>query len=104
MGMSVMTQQYRERLNEAAGKGNAAESLQLDHYDSVRSHVQGRLEEEVRQLEARILALRQTPTPHSAIIIATYERMIDRKRGFMRRWGMGERRWRQPAEMLETLS
>lgn len=69
---------------------NLAGSLRLDRYDSVRDHVQSRLEEEVRQLEMRISALRQTPSPHSAIIIATYERMIERKRGFMRRWGMME--------------
>lgn len=97
--MSVMTQDHRGMVNYVTSNGDVAESLQLDRYDSVRSHVQSRLEDEVRQLEARILALRQTPSPHSAIIIATYERMIDRKRGFMRRWGMGERSWRRTMDM-----
>ncbi len=80
-------------------KDAVPDSLKLDRYDSVRDHVQNRLEEEVRQLEARIVALRQTPSPHSAIIIATYERMIERKRGFMRRWGMTDKQWRERFEL-----
>ncbi|WP_227519837.1 hypothetical protein [Mangrovitalea sediminis] len=62
----------------------------LDQFDSVRDHVQTKLHREVVLLEKRIDALRKAPTPHSAIIIDTYERMIDRKLGFMRRWGMDE--------------
>lgn len=62
----------------------------LDQFDSVRDHVQAKLHREVVLLERRIEALRQSPTPHSAIIIDTYERMIDRKLGFMRSWGMDE--------------
>ena len=62
----------------------------LDQFDSVRDHVQAKLHREVVLLEQRIEALRQSPTPHSAIIIDTYERMIDRKLGFMRSWGMEE--------------
>lgn len=100
--MRIMTQEHRGTVNYTACNGEVVESLQLDRYDSVRSHVQSRLEDEVRQLEARIQALRQTPTPHSSIIIATYERMIDRKRGFMRRWGMGERNWRRNLELMES--
>lgn len=65
--------------------------VHLDQHDSVRSHVCQRLSAEVRRLEARIETLQRTDAPHAAIIIATYERMIERKRSFMVRWGLGER-------------
>lgn len=62
--------------------------VNLDQHDSVRSHVCRRLSDEVARLERRIETLRLTRAPHAAIIIATYERMIDRKKGFMNNWGM----------------
>ncbi|MDX1634332.1 MAG: hypothetical protein R3280_06840 [Marinobacter sp.] len=66
--------------------------VHLDQHDSVRTHVCQRLSDEVRRLENRIESLRRTDAPHAAIIIATYERMIERKRGFMARWGLADRR------------
>ncbi|WP_404366447.1 hypothetical protein [Marinobacter sp.] len=68
---------------------NMARPVQLDQYDSVRDHVWLRLNDEVVRLERRLETLRDTQAPHASIIIATYERMIDRKKGFMKRWGMG---------------
>ena len=65
--------------------------VNLDQHDSVRSHVNRRLSDEVARLERRIETLRLTRAPHAAIIIATYERMIDRKKGFMNNWGMDNR-------------
>lgn len=65
--------------------------VNLDQYDSVRSHVNRRLSDEVARLERRIETLRLTRAPHAAIIIATYERMIERKKGFMNNWGMDDR-------------
>lgn len=61
----------------------------LNRHDSVREHLQQRLNREVADLEDRIQSLRRSRAPHTAIIIATYERMIDRKKGFMSTWGMG---------------
>ncbi|TBW49806.1 hypothetical protein EZI54_19010 [Marinobacter halodurans] len=61
----------------------------LNRHESVREHLQERLNREVADLEERIEALRRSRAPHTAIIIATYERMIDRKKGFMSTWGMG---------------
>lgn len=61
----------------------------LNRHDSVREHLQQRLYREVADLEGRIETLRRSRAPHTAIIIATYERMIDRKKGFMSTWGMG---------------
>lgn len=63
----------------------------LNRHESVREHLQERLKREVADLEERIEMLRRNQAPHTAIIIATYERMIDRKKGFMSTWGMGER-------------
>ncbi|ROU01386.1 hypothetical protein EB809_04610 [Marinobacter sp. R17] len=61
----------------------------LNRHESVRKHLQERLNREVADLEERIESLRRSRAPHTAIIIATYERMIDRKKGFMSTWGMG---------------
>lgn len=63
-------------------------SVNLDHHDSVRSHVCQQIRSEVARLEQRIETLRLTQAPHAAIMIATYERLIDRKRGFLRNWDM----------------
>ncbi|WP_148861107.1 hypothetical protein [Marinobacter fonticola] len=69
----------------------------LNRHESVREHLQERLNREVADLEERIEMLRRNQAPHTAIIIATYERMIDRKKGFMTTWGMGERtRFQRP--------
>ena len=43
---------------------------------------------EVARLERRIETLRLTKAPHAAIMISTYERMIDRKKGFLKNWDM----------------
>ncbi|WP_166268704.1 hypothetical protein [Marinobacter caseinilyticus] len=67
---------------------SAARPVHLDQHDSVRTHVCRRLSDEVERLERRIETLRLIQAPHTAIIITTYERMIDRKKGFMKNWGM----------------
>lgn len=43
---------------------------------------------EVERLERRIETLRLIRAPHAAIMIATYQRLIDRKKGFLRNWGL----------------
>ena len=58
------------------------------HHDSVRSHVCQQVSTEVARLERRIETLRLTKAPHAAIMISTYERMIDRKKGFLKNWDM----------------
>jgi hypothetical protein len=63
-------------------------SVRLDQYDSVRSHVCQQISTEVERLERRIETLRLTQAPHAAIMISTYERMVDRKKGFLRNWDM----------------
>ena len=62
--------------------------VKLDHHDSVRSHVCQQVSTEVARLERRIETLRLTKAPHAAIMISTYERMIDRKKGFLKNWDM----------------
>lgn len=68
-----------------------ARAVELDQHESVRSHVHRRLNDEVAQLERRIETLRLTKAPHTAIMISAYERMIDRKKGFMLSWGFDPR-------------
>lgn len=63
-------------------------SVRLDQHESVRSHVRQQIRNEVERLESRIEDLRLTRAPHAAIMISTYERMVDRKRGFLRNWDM----------------
>lgn len=65
-----------------------ASRVELGQYDSVRSHVRQQVSDEVRKLERRIEALRLTQAPHAEIIISAYERMIERKRGFLQNWDM----------------
>ena len=43
---------------------------------------------EVERLERRIESLRLVKAPHAAIMISTYERMIDRKKGFLQNWDL----------------
>ncbi|MCL7942660.1 hypothetical protein [Marinobacter sp. ATCH36] len=64
--------------------------VKLDHHDSVRSHICQQISTEVERLERRIETLRLIKAPHAAIMISTYERMIDRKKGFLRNWNMQE--------------
>lgn len=66
----------------------SARSVNLDHHDSVRSHVCEQIRSEVERLERRIETLRLIRAPHAAIMIATYQRLIDRKKGFLRNWGL----------------
>ena len=63
-------------------------SVMLDHHDSVRSHVRHQISTEIERLERRIETLRLIRAPHAAIMISTYERMIDRKKGFLRNWDL----------------
>ena len=63
-------------------------SVKLDQHDSVRSHVSQQISTEVERLERRIETLRLTQAPHVAIMISAYQRMIDRKKGFLRNWDL----------------
>ncbi|MBR9870317.1 MAG: hypothetical protein GYB26_04190 [Gammaproteobacteria bacterium] len=65
-----------------------ASRVELGHYDSVRTHVRQQVCDEVRKLERRIETLKLTQAPHAEIIISAYERMIERKRGFLQNWDM----------------
>ncbi|RBW52026.1 hypothetical protein [Marinobacter sp. F3R11] len=58
-------------------------NVQLDHHDSVRSHVHQQVSTEVERLERRIEILRLTQAPHVPVMISAYERMIDRKKSFL---------------------
>jgi len=62
--------------------------VKLDQHDSVRSHVQQQVCDEVQRLERRIETLRLTKAPYAAIMISTYERMISRKKGFLQNWDL----------------
>ena len=66
----------------------AAREVKLDHHDSVRNHVHQQVRSEVERLERRIKTLRLVKAPHAAIMISTYERMIDRKKGFLQNWDL----------------
>lgn len=77
-----------EKNNIAPPMPEQPRSVNLDHHGSVRSHVQQQISSEVARLERRIESLRLTEAPHAAIMISTYERMIDRKRGFLKNWEM----------------
>lgn len=74
-----------------APEESTARSVKLDHHDSVRDHVHQRVSSEVERLERRIETLRLTTAPHAAYMISTFERMIDRKKGFLRNWDLGDR-------------
>lgn len=63
-------------------------SVRLDQHESVRSHVRQQISTEVERLERRIETLRLIRAPHAAIMISAYERMIDRKKGFLRNWDL----------------
>lgn len=65
--------------------------VRLDHHDSVRSHVHQQVSTEVERLERRIEILRLAKAPHVAVMISTYERMIDRKKGFLQSWALDGR-------------
>lgn len=62
--------------------------VKLDHHDSVRSHVREQVSSEVERLEHRIETLRLVRAPHAAIMISAYQRMLDRKKGFLKNWGL----------------
>ncbi|MCM0613969.1 hypothetical protein KFJ24_15890 [Marinobacter sediminum] len=68
--------------------GRRERAVKLDHHDSVRSHVYQQVSSEVERLERRVHTLRLTNAPHAAIMISTYERLIDRKKGFLQNWNM----------------
>lgn len=66
----------------------AHREVKLDHHDSVRHHVHQQVRSEVERLERRIETLRLVKSPHAAIMISTYERLIDRKKGFLQNWDL----------------
>jgi hypothetical protein len=78
----------KNKLSSVAAPPEQPRSVRLDQHDSVRSHVRQRISSEVERLERRIETLRLTRAPHAAIMISTYERMIDRKKGFLKNWDM----------------
>ena len=63
-------------------------SVKLDHHDSVRSHIRQQIMAEVAQLEHRIELLRLTRAPHASLMISAYERVVERKRGFLKNWDL----------------
>ncbi|WP_077529889.1 hypothetical protein [Vreelandella utahensis] len=69
-------------------RAEAETDIALDQFESVHDHLQKRLCRELRSLQDRVDALRQSPTAHSASIVSTYERLIRKKRAFMEQWGM----------------
>ena len=69
-------------------RAEAETDIALDQFESVHDHLQQRLCRELRSLQDRVDALRQSPTAHSASIVSTYERLIRKKRAFMEQWGM----------------
>ncbi|MCG8520363.1 hypothetical protein [Marinobacter sp. CA1] len=66
-------------------------AVDLDQHDSVRSHVNQRIHDEVAQLERRIESLRLVNAPYADLMITTYQRMLDRKRGFIAQWELDQR-------------
>lgn len=77
-----------DKYTRSQAKADRPRPVKLDHHDSVRSHVCQQISTEVERLERRIETLRLTKAPHAAIMISTYERMIDRKKGFLRNWNL----------------
>lgn len=77
-----------DKYTQSQARSDQPRPVKLDHHDSVRSHVCQQISTEVERLERRIETLRLTKAPHAAIMISTYERMIDRKKGFLRNWNM----------------
>ncbi len=61
-------------------------SVKLDQHDSVRHHVQEQVRSEVERLERRIETLRLMKSPHAEIMLSTYQRLLDRKKGFLQSW------------------
>jgi len=77
-----------DKNNASSAPQELPRSVNLDQHDSVRSHVRQQISGEVERLERRIETLRLIEAPHTAIMISTYERMIDRKLGFLRNWDL----------------
>lgn len=77
-----------DKYTRSQAKAVQPRPVKLDHHDSVRTHVCQQISTEVERLERRIETLRLTKAPHAAIMISTYERMIDRKKGFLRNWNL----------------
>ncbi|MBK1872445.1 hypothetical protein FE848_04355 [Marinobacter sp. 1-3A] len=67
--------------------------VRLDHHDSVCTHVHQQVCTEVERLERRIEILRLAKAPHVAVMISAYERMIDRKKGFLQNWQLDGQRY-----------
>lgn len=72
-------------------QGQTERTVDLDHHDSVRTHVHQCVSSEVERLQRRIEILRLTPTPHAAFMISSYERMIDQKKVFLQNWDLIDR-------------
>ncbi|PAV25048.1 hypothetical protein C8D92_10393 [Tamilnaduibacter salinus] len=58
----------------------------LNEYESVRDHLRERLRQEVSDLEARVRHLHAQNAPHTAIMLNSYQRVIERKKAFLDRW------------------
>lgn len=58
----------------------------LNEYESVREHLRERLTQEVSDLEARVRHLHAQNAPHTAIMLNSYQRVIQRKKAFLDRW------------------
>ncbi|XOZ32644.1 hypothetical protein ACMDCT_10530 [Halomonadaceae bacterium KBTZ08] len=74
--------------HQDVARADAEADVALDQFESVHDHLHQRLCRELRSLQKRVDALRQSPTAHSASIVSTYERLIRKKRAFMEQWGM----------------
>ncbi|CAN0585112.1 unnamed protein product [Ectocarpus sp. 12 AP-2014] len=77
-----------DKHSHAATDPDRQRAVNLDHHDSVRSHVREQVSSEVERLERRIETLRLTRAPHAAIMISAYQRVLDRKRGFLQNWDL----------------
>lgn len=77
-----------DKHSHSADDGDRHRPVKLDHHDSVRSHVHEQVSSEVARMERRIESLRLTRAPHAAIMISAYQRMLDRKKGFLQNWDL----------------
>ncbi|WP_203299108.1 hypothetical protein [Marinobacter sediminum] len=74
-----------------ARQGQFERTVDLDQHDSVRNHVHQRVSSEVERLQRRIEVLRLTQAPHVALMISSYQRIIDQKKGFLQNWDLSDR-------------
>lgn len=77
-----------DKLSQLATDPDRLRAVKLDHHDSVRSHVREQVSSEVERLERRIETLRLTRAPHVAFMISAYQRVLERKKGFLQNWDL----------------